>query len=187
MAARVLALSLCAACAMGSESGNAGAPPDAGATLAPTAEAQAWLDGQNLIRRNAQPPPPTPLPALTWSDDAAKVAQAWADGCVYQHDQNRGFRGENIAANAPPSSWTLQDVINAWASESKFYDYAGNTCASGQECGHYTQLVWRDTTRAGCAHRTCAVNSPFGAQFPQWEFWVCDYEPPGNWVGQRPY
>lgn len=185
MAARILALSLCAACAMGTDPGNAG--PDAGAPPPPTAEAQAWLDAQNLVRKNAQPPPPAPLPELTWSDDAARVAQAWADGCVYQHNQNRGFRGENIAANAPPSSWKLQDVVGAWAGEAGFYDHAGNTCASGKECGHYTQLVWRDTARVGCAHRTCAANSPFGARFPSWELWVCDYEPPGNWVGQKPY
>lgn len=48
-------------------------------------------------------------------------------------------------------------------------------------------IVWRDTLRVGCAHRTCDTNSPFGAQLPSWDFWVCDYEPPGNFVGRRPY
>jgi len=23
--------------------------------------------------------------------------------------------------------------------------------------------------------------------FPNWEIWVCNYSPPGNFVGQRPY
>ena len=192
MAARILALALCAACAMGDsqgevESSDAGAPPGA--------EAQAWLDAHNQVRQSADlnPPPPSPLPQLTWSADAAVVARAYADNCVYQHNQNRGFRGENIAANTPPSSWKLQDVVGAWAGEARFYDYASNTCAAGVDCGHYTQIVWRDTTRVGCAHRTCFINTPLrddnnnplngGA----WEFWVCDYEPPGNWVGQKPY
>jgi hypothetical protein len=31
------------------------------------------------------------------------------------------------------------------------------------------------------------VNSPFGAQLPTWDYFVCNYEPPGNFVGQKPY
>ena len=134
-----------------------------------------------------RPPPSPPLPALTWSADAAAVAQAWADRCLYDHDQGRGDRGENIAASAPPGHWSIADVVRAWASEVQDYDYASNTCAAGKQCGHYTQIVWRTTLRVGCAHRVCNVNSPFGGQLPGWDFWVCDYEPPGNWVGQRPY
>jgi pathogenesis-related protein 1 len=185
MAARVLLLALCASCATGLDSGSANGTSDAGTTTPPTAEARAWLDAHNAVRQSVQPAPASPLPALTWSDAATQVAQAWADGCVYQHNQNRGERGENIAANAPPSSWSLQDVVSAWASEATDYDYARNACAAGKVCGHYTQLVWRDTTRVGCAHRTCTGNSPFGSG--SWEFWVCDYEPPGNWLGQKPY
>src|SRR5436309_1082823 len=151
------------------------APPE----TTPSSEAQAWLDAHNTVRRNAQPPPPSPLPALTWSSEAAGVAQAWADNCTYQHNARRGTRGENIAADSPPGTFDLGKVVTAWASEIQYYDYATNSCASRQECGHYTQIVWRDTLRVGCAHRTCTTNSPFGAQFPNWEFWVCDYEPPG--------
>jgi pathogenesis-related protein 1 len=163
-----------------------GAPgPDAGP---PPAEAQAWLDAHNAIRRNVSPQPATPLPPLTWSSSAAAVAQAWADGCTYQHNAGRGTRGENIAANTPPGTWSPATVVNLWASEASDYDYASNSCAAGKVCGHYTQLVWRDTLRVGCAHRICSVNSPFPqAQTSSWEFWVCDYEPPGNYVGQRPY
>lgn len=160
--------------------------PVAAATPPPTAEAQAWLDAQNAVRQNAKPVPNPPLPALTWSADAALVAQAWASNCVYKHNDNRGFRGENIAANAPPGSWSLQGVVNAWAGEVADYDYTTNSCASAKECGHYTQLVWRDTTRVGCAHTTCNTNSPFSG-FTSWDFWVCDYEPPGNFIGQKPY
>ncbi len=152
----------------------------------PNAAAQAWLDAQNAVRHNAQPAPSPKLPDFTWSADAASVAQAWANNCVYEHNAGRGQRGENIAANTPPSAWTLQDVVNAWAGEAKDYDYATNTCASGKECGHYTQIVWRDTVRVGCAQQLCTTNSPFSGG-GSWEFWVCDYEPPGNYVGQRPY
>ena len=51
-------------------------------------------------------PVPSPsLPALGWSASAEAVAQAWANGCVYQHNAGRSAdgvsRGENIAATAP--------------------------------------------------------------------------------------
>ena len=175
----LLVLACMLACEPGMQPGAVVTPP-------PTAEAQAWLDAQNVIRRDAQPVPSPALPPLTWSADAAQVAQAWANNCTYQHNAGRGTRGENIAANAPSGSWSLQGVVSAWAGEVKDYDYASNTCASGKVCGHYTQLVWRDTLRVGCAHSVCTTNSPFPGQ-TNWDFWVCDYEPPGNFIGQKPY
>jgi len=70
-----------------------------------------WLDPHNAVRAGAFPgvtvsPAPSPaLPALAWSVSAEAVAQAWADGCVYQHHPGRSAdgisRGENIAATAP--------------------------------------------------------------------------------------
>src|SRR5436305_5314413 len=86
---------------------------------APDASAQTWLDLHNAVRRAPQPPPPAPLPPLTWSAGAAAVAQAWADGCNYQHNAGRGQRGENIAARAPPGPWAAADVVDAWAGETK--------------------------------------------------------------------
>ena len=63
---------------------------DAGVTPPPTAEAQAWIDTQNAVRRAPQPPPPSPLPALTWSTAAAGVAGSWAAACNYQHNPEPG-------------------------------------------------------------------------------------------------
>jgi pathogenesis-related protein 1 len=172
------------ACGFGMESASEAPPP---ADPTPAGEAQAWLDTQNAVRHAPKPAPPSPLPDLTWSAAAAAVAQDWADRCNYQHNPGRGNRGENIAASSPQGRWAIADAVSAWAGEVADYDYARNSCAPGKDCGHYTQIVWRSSVRAGCAHRACQTNSPFGAQFPDWDFWVCDYEPPGNVVGQRPY
>jgi hypothetical protein len=157
-------------------------PADSGP---PTASQTAWLQPQNTVRAGAQPTPSPSLPFFIWSSGAEQVAQAWANNCVYQHNVNRGNRGENIAAAAPPGSLTVAQVVALWASEAQFFDYATNTCASGEQCGHYTQLVWRGTTAVGCGMATCTTGSPFGSG--PWDFWVCDYEPPGNFVGQKPY
>ena len=44
-------------------------------------------------------------------------------------------------------------------------------------CGHYTQIVWKTTTEFGCAKSICEGNVT----------WVCNYNPPSNWVGEKPY
>ena len=42
-----------------------------------------------------------------------------------------------------------------------------------------------DTVRIGCGKATCQDNAPWGSG--AWEIWVCNYDPPGNWVGEKPY
>jgi hypothetical protein len=94
--------------------------------------------------------------------------------------------GENLAAFAPPSNRTAKATVDSWAGERADYDYASNSCAAGEICGHYTQLVWRTSVRLGCAMQICNTGSPFD-NAPNWELWVCQYSPPGNVNGRRPY
>jgi hypothetical protein len=178
-----------AACGVDEEppSYDRGPPPDGFATEI--------LGAHNAVRAGATPAPDPPLAPLSWSASVAGTAQAWADGCSYRHNPELHALslGENIAATAPPGSRTAAQIVTElWASEAPFYDLVANTCdAAAPEneahtCGHYTQLVWRSTTVLGCGVRTCTTGSPFSG-FSQWDFWVCDYAPPGNWVGERPY
>jgi hypothetical protein len=113
------------------------------------------------------------------------VAQSWANGCRFEHNTTRGQRGENLYASSQITS--VEAVIASWASEASDYSYATNTCAQGEVCGHYTQLVWRATTSVGCGVKTCQTGSPFSGAGPEWQLWVCNYSPPGNISGQRPY
>jgi len=166
---------------------DAGAGGGAGGGGGSSLEAwqQELLDAHNRVRANAMPAPSPALPALTWNTDAQALAQSWVDQCTWAHNPATGSTyGENIFA-ASGASDTPTQVVDAWASESANYTYATNSCATGTSCGHYTQLVWRTTTSVGCATKRCAVNSPFGAG--EWTFWVCDYAPPGNFVGRKPY
>jgi hypothetical protein len=132
--------------------------------------------------------------ALTWDPIAAQVAQAWANECNFEHNANAGTDyanlgggngglGEDIAAGAPTESISGADA--SWVGEGQYYDHASNSCASGQVCGHYTQIVWSTTTGVGCAQTSCTTGSPFGGG--QWEMTVCDFSPPGNYVGESPY
>lgn len=117
------------------------------------------------------------VPALSWSDKLADTAQQWANHLVVEgrlHHRASPQYGENLylisGGRAIPS-----DVVGAWASEAADYDYRNNTCRS--TCGHYTQMVWRRTRMVGCGV----------ARSRGMEVWVCEYSPPGNYVGERPY
>jgi hypothetical protein len=118
----------------------------------------------------------------------AAVAQAWADTCPTGHNLAiLGTYGENIyeCGTGFPGCATITETANSavngvlgWATEAANYNYAANTCSS--ICGHYTQLVWRTTTLVGCGAKTCT--SPY-----QGTVIVCNYQPPGNFNGLRPY
>jgi pathogenesis-related protein 1 len=120
------------------------------------------------------------VPGLVWDDDLADIAAEWsarlaADGCYLEHDYSSPY-GENLYWSTFDS--TPEQVVNSWASEVEFYDYDSNSCVEGEMCGHYTQVVWSTTERVGCAKTECSDGS---------EIWMCDYDPPGNYVGEWPY
>lgn len=143
------------------------------------------LEVHNCARKTVIPAASPSIPMMTWSSTAAQAAQSWANGCTFAHGGASGY-GQNIYAAAGITP-TFTDATRDWAGEQAYYNYATNGCASGKQCGHYTQMVWRSTTQVGCGQTMCTANSPFGAQFPTWYFIVCDYSPPGNYSGQRPY
>jgi pathogenesis-related protein 1 len=135
---------------------------------------------------------PLGIAPLTWDPSLAATAAAWAAQCqstgglLLDHNPSRHqgtpqYFGENIyASTAGLDQVTGPQAVTAWAAEAAYYDYASNSCASGQVCGHYTQVVWAATTRVGCAKVSCA-----GLTYPT--NIVCDYAPGGNYVGQKPY
>jgi uncharacterized protein YkwD len=137
----------------------------------------------NAARAAVVPAANPAIPPLMWSSTVASTAQAWADKCNFKH--SGGKYGENIYATS--GSATPADVVGSWVGEAKDYDYATNTCGAGKVCGHYTQVVWRNSMNLGCGVTDCTTNSPFGGGGGAWQFWVCNYDPPGNFNGEKPY
>jgi pathogenesis-related protein 1 len=182
---RPLALLLLFAGALSACGGSEG--PKAPHVALTASERTELLVAHNAVRASASPTPSPALPALTWSPDLEIAAQRWADGCQWRHTPNLGAMGmgQNLAGGGPQASWALTDFVTGWADEAVFYDYAANTCAAGEACGHYTQLVWRGTAEVGCGVAMCPSAPPTFTQ--PWKYLVCNYSPPGNWVGQRPY
>ncbi len=119
---------------------------------------------------------------LVWSDELADSAQEYANELAQSGEfRHSGWGyGENLYA----SSWssTLSDAVWSWYKEKDYYDYATNSCADGKQCGHYTQIVWQDTTEVGCGKAVYQTGNYKG-----WTVTVCQYNPPGNYIGEWPY
>jgi pathogenesis-related protein 1 len=138
----------------------------------------------NAARAAVQPPATPSLPPMAWSSTIAASAQAFTTNCVFA--DTMGAYGSNAFAGT--GTYTPAEVVASWVGEDANYDYATNTCAAGQMCGHYTQVVWRDSVGLGCGMTNCTVNNPFTAHGSgAWQLWVCNYNPAGNYVGEKPY
>ena len=143
------------------------------------------------------------IPDLAWDPAPAAVAQEWAELLVNQNPPQKCHRcgtnacapelvpnqcrpdlGENIfrAWSTDTPDRSAGAAVKWWADEKLDYNYDQNSCASGKQCGHYTQIVWSNTQRLGCgrASRTTADGRNH-------VIWVCNYAPPGNVTGQLPY
>ena len=131
-------------------------------------------------------------PGLAWLPSLAGSAQAYAEtlktaqACKPAHSQNQEV-GENLFWASPTTysdgrseiqAITPTQVVNDWSSETADYDAYTNTCGMGKACGHYTQIVWRNTAEVGCGKAVCPDNS---------QIWVCHYQPAGNFIGEHPY
>jgi len=136
---------------------------------------------------------------LTWSNSLAQYAQQWvnnlaqAQNCEMIHRPNYGggqfqqIHGENlfwasavelVTGQNQQQQFTPAEIVKAWAEEENFYDYNTNKCQAGEDCGHYTQIVWQESQQLGCALAICPDKS---------QIWACNYHPRGNYIGERPY
>jgi pathogenesis-related protein 1 len=141
-------------------------------------------------------PTPTPVPALDdmeWDQALADIAADYAEQCTWRHNANRsdnysGYVGENMALFS--SGWSVSSLVEStltnWVEgEISNYDYASNSCSG--TCGHYTQVVWRDTEHVGCAVQQCATVTNLSSSWDNAYLLVCNYSPGGNFNGQQPY
>jgi len=148
-------------------------------TSAISDEMQAALDKHNEYRCMHG------VPALTWDADIAASAQAWADNGVWAHSPkprviNGEHIGENLAWGGPTRS-ALHATV-AWYDEIQYTNPHGlatsGTGVGGEAIGHYTQIVWKSTSKIGCGKARMFFGSTEG------DVIVCQYGVAGNWAGQ---
>ena len=136
---------------------------------------QSALDRHNAIRAEV-----FSGAVMSWSDTLALSAQEYANTLAssgkFEHG-NSGY-GENLFASSQNAGFV--DAINDWYKEKAYYNYTNNSCVG--LCGHYTQMVWRDSTQLGCAKAIYTTGNYRG-----WSVIVCRYNPAGNYRGESPY
>ena len=117
---------------------------------------------------------------LTWDYELEEFAADWAStlssrGSGLSHRPNNNY-GENCYWSST-SSVTPDAAILAFNEEKEMYNYGPVSYQNFNGTGHYTQVVWYRTTKVGCA----AVSGSSGT------YVVCNYDPPGNLIGDYPY
>uniref|UniRef100_A0A3P8RSK8 SCP domain-containing protein n=1 Tax=Amphiprion percula TaxID=161767 RepID=A0A3P8RSK8_AMPPE len=118
-----------------------------------------------------------------WDPSMKLLAEGYAAKCIWNHNPELEDTGENLFAGTGPLD--LRVALEKWFLEHLDYDFQNNSCDEDKMCGHYTQMVWADTHRVGCAFHIC--NSMEGLDWERVSFLVCNYYPAGNYEDQRPY
>ncbi|BBN06525.1 pathogenesis-related protein 1 [Marchantia polymorpha subsp. ruderalis] len=135
------------------------------------------IEGEYLERHN-EARSRVGISDLEWSNSLESYATDYAErqasyGCSMVH--SNGPYGENLYWSSGYSS--PSDAVESWLEEGRDYNSNFNSCSFGRVCGHYTQIIWRNTRYVGCGSATC----PTGGKFV-----VCSYYPPGNYYGENP-
>jgi hypothetical protein len=100
---------------------------------------------------------------LYWDDELAKMAQAHANMCAFDHDlaENRispiygYYNGQNMLMTKDIRGSLSSLLDTMFKSEKRYFRY-GDTCAENEgNCLHYTQLMLSTLTRMGCGHTHC--------------------------------
>lgn len=114
---------------------------------------------------------------LVWSDKLQSEAQQWAN-YIAKKDimaHSKMEYGENIYMST--ANVSAKRPVDAWASEEQYYNGETISHQNYTLFGHYTQLIWSETTQVGCAYAISKTGK---------YYWVCEYYPSGNFIGQKP-
>ncbi|KAJ7329838.1 hypothetical protein JRQ81_016012 [Phrynocephalus forsythii] len=148
-----------------------------------------YVDAHNKYRSQVQPSAANML-YMTFDIALARIANAYGKKCIWEHNKNTKihpdpkFRpfGENLwMAHASRTPFNPANPISSFHSEVKFYDFNAHKCT--KVCGHYTQVVWANSYKVGCAVVYCREVG----QKKNLALVVCNYAPAGNYAGVRPY
>ncbi|XP_063690815.1 Golgi-associated plant pathogenesis-related protein 1-like [Bolinopsis microptera] len=117
--------------------------------------------------------------AETYANTLAELDSQATDISYFQHDPTNMLEGENLCRVNKKmllhqgAAHCVEKCTNAWYSDEEplfNYMFKEEQFNPTETVGHFTALVWRETTAVGCA----VAQGAHGA------YVVCRYYPPGN-------
>ncbi|WP_301074191.1 CAP domain-containing protein [Sphingomonas sp.] len=137
------------------------------------------LSAHNQTRAEAGVPP------LQWDSALVETADRYArelarTGRFAHARQPSGPQreGENLWTGTR-GAYRFDEMAGHWIAEKRHFvngvTPSFSRTGKWQDVSHYTQIIWRNATRVGCALASNRRD----------DYLVCRYSPPGNVVGQR--
>ncbi|XP_051844258.1 glioma pathogenesis-related protein 1-like [Antechinus flavipes] len=122
---------------------------------------------------------------VSWDTDLAFRAKKCAEECEFEHNPELEHHkmvhpafslvGENLWIGSI-GAFSENSAVEMWNDQAKNYDFQNKKCTG--VCSHYTQLVWADTYKIGCAVQYCPKADH--SMLPDAIVFVCTYGPGGN-------
>jgi len=149
-------------------------------------------NGKEKLGVDGRQPKAANMRQLVWNDELAEIAQRWINQCAGAHDKNRrtdefSWVGQNWAMSSNGNKDQQQSLatsfVQMWYDEVKDMSKKALTDPTGKNngktgvIGHYTQVVWAETTDVGCGYIASSKGS----------YMACNYGPGGNVAGKRVY
>jgi len=121
------------------------------------------------------------VPALAWDAQLAAAAAGYGPELArlgrlaHSPREARPGQGENLWMGTR-GAYGIEEMAGSWAGEKRLFRAGAfpDVSASGhwEDVAHYTQMIWRTTSRLGCALHRAGPS----------DFLICRYAPPGNVV-----
>lgn len=162
------------------------------------AEIDEIITTHNILRQKvangqeANQPSAANMKQMKWNDELAAIAQRWADQCTFGHDENRNtqtfpYVGQNVAiawssAETNNLAEFKNSAIDPWYGEVS--DFSPNNIdpfVFSTDTGHYTQVVWAESTDVGCGYAYYLSDGQYT------KLYVCNYGPGGNVISTSMY
>ncbi|XP_067319602.1 cysteine-rich venom protein 2-like [Anolis sagrei] len=116
------------------------------------------IDGHNAVRARVNPTASNMM-KMRWDEEASETAKKWAAQCrgrtspADQRLVDGVYCGEIMLTSYKPVSWSK--IIEDWSTTSVNFKYGEGPIGDINLSDVYTQLVWHNSHRVGCATAHC--------------------------------